>query len=235
MLAVAGRQISRRAATAVSFRPVLIPATALDPQKGGERIDCGARIGMRVEPASSRGADAAPLPHQQGAAEQIGPNRHAIVSPLVQLRPDAHERGGFREQRQLNRRRRGRGRFAAFGHDVATTVTPAVRPRHRNRSSGGAIRAGCVTSHPVRAAQAKNTAGQGRGGGMHPPEPEPLSLAGSVGWSRTGSRARRVNRRATGVLRGPLPTGAVFARQASLSRIHGRGSAYRAFEVGCLN
>ena len=103
-----GRRVSKRAALAVSFRPVLIPATALDPQQGGERIDCGARIGMRVEPASSLGADAAPLPHQQGAAEQIGPNRHAIVPPLVQLRPDAHKRGGFREQRLLNRRRRGR-------------------------------------------------------------------------------------------------------------------------------
>ncbi len=68
-------RISRRAAVAVSFRPVLIPATALDPQQGGERIDRGTRIGMRVEPASSLGADAAPLAHQQGAAEQIGPNR----------------------------------------------------------------------------------------------------------------------------------------------------------------
>jgi hypothetical protein len=38
-----------------------------------------------------------------------GQNRHAIVSPLAQLGPDAHERGGFREQRKLNRRRRGRG------------------------------------------------------------------------------------------------------------------------------
>jgi DNA-binding XRE family transcriptional regulator len=52
---------------------------------------------------------------------------------------------------------------AAFGHDVATTVTPAPRRRHRNRPSGGAILTGCVTSHPVRTAMAKD-AGQGRGG-----------------------------------------------------------------------
>ena len=132
------------------------------PQQRGECIDRGARIGVRVEPAPSLGADAAPLPHQQSAAEQIGPNRHAIVSPLVQLRPDAHERRGFREQRELNRRRRGRGMVAAFGHDVATTVTPAARRGHRNRPSVGANRAAFVTSHPVLTAMAKDPAGQGR-------------------------------------------------------------------------
>jgi hypothetical protein len=120
-----------RPAYCPSFRPVPVAAAALDPQQGGERIDRSAGSGYGSSRRRPSVPDAAPLPHQQGAAEQIGPNRHVIESPLV--RSDAHEGGGFREQRQLDRRRRGRGTVAAFGHDVATTVTPAPRRGHRNR------------------------------------------------------------------------------------------------------
>ena len=41
---------------------------------------------MRIEPAAAFGADAAPLAEQQGAAEQVGPDLHAVEAPLVALR-----------------------------------------------------------------------------------------------------------------------------------------------------
>ena len=58
---------------------------------------------MWIEAAPAFGADAAPLAEQQGAAEQIGPDLHAVEAPFVALRPDADQRGGVREQRQLDR------------------------------------------------------------------------------------------------------------------------------------
>ena len=42
-----------------------------------------AGIGVRVEPAAAFGADAAPLADQQRAAEQVGPDLHPVVAPLV--------------------------------------------------------------------------------------------------------------------------------------------------------
>jgi hypothetical protein len=54
-----------------SCAAILIPAAALAPGKMGERIDRSARIGMRVKPASSFGADAAPQAHPIIAATQM--------------------------------------------------------------------------------------------------------------------------------------------------------------------
>ena len=58
---------------------------------------------MWIEAAPTFGSDAAPLAQQQGAPEQIGPDLHPVEAPFVALRPDADQRGGFREQRQLDR------------------------------------------------------------------------------------------------------------------------------------
>ena len=80
-------------------------------REAGERIDRGAGIGMRIEPAAAFGADAAPLAEQQGAAEQVGPDLHAVEAPFVALGADADQRGGFREQRQLDRGGARRGLF----------------------------------------------------------------------------------------------------------------------------
>ena len=55
------------------------------------------------------GANTAPLAHQQSAAEQIRPDRHAVVVPRIPFITDPDERGGLGEQRQLDRRGQGRG------------------------------------------------------------------------------------------------------------------------------
>ena len=62
---------------------------------------------MRIQPSAAFGADAAPLAEQQGAAEQVGPDLHAVEAPFVALGADAAQRGGLGEQRQLDRRRAG--------------------------------------------------------------------------------------------------------------------------------
>jgi hypothetical protein len=58
---------------------------------------------MRIQPASSFGADVAPLAQQQRATEQVRPDLDPIESPFVMFRADADQRRGVREQRQLNR------------------------------------------------------------------------------------------------------------------------------------
>ena len=78
---------------------------------------------MRIQPAAAFGADAAPLAEQQGAAEQVGPDLHPVEAPLVALGVDADQRGGLREQRQLNRDGRRESGFRAFGHDVTVNVS----------------------------------------------------------------------------------------------------------------
>ena len=96
---------------------------------------------MQVEPAAAFGADAAPLPNQQRAAEQIGPHLHSVEAPLIVLRPHPHQAGGFREERQLDRSRPGRGHFAGFGHGVARSVSawpPAYKPKPPKSPDPGA-------------------------------------------------------------------------------------------------
>jgi hypothetical protein len=68
-----------------------------------EGVDGGAGIGIRVEADAALCANAAPLTGQQGTAEQVGPDRHAIEAPLVPLRPDAGEDRLVREERELDR------------------------------------------------------------------------------------------------------------------------------------
>ena len=90
---------------------VLIAAAALAPGEACERVDGGAGIGMRIQPAPSLGADAAPLAEQECAAEQVWPDLHAIEAPFIAFGADAAQRGSVGEQRQLDRRRTGGGRF----------------------------------------------------------------------------------------------------------------------------
>ena len=56
---------------------------------------------MRVEALLPGCADPAPVPHEEGAAEQVGPDLGVIVAVLILLRPHAHQRGRVREERQL--------------------------------------------------------------------------------------------------------------------------------------
>ena len=88
-----------------------------------QRIDGRPRIGMRIKPAAAFGADAAPLTGEKGAAEQVGPDFETEEAPFVALGPDADQAGGFRKERQLYRDGPGRCCLAAFGHDVAESVS----------------------------------------------------------------------------------------------------------------
>ena len=63
---------------------VLVAAAALGLEDVGKGVDRRTGIGVRVEPAASLGADAAPLANQQRAAEQVEPDLHAAVTPFVQ-------------------------------------------------------------------------------------------------------------------------------------------------------
>ena len=86
---------------------------------------------MWIQSAAAFGADAPPLAEQQGAAEQVGPDLHPVEAPLVALGADADQRGGFREQRQLNRDGRRESGPRAFGHDVTVNVSQIAGVRQR--------------------------------------------------------------------------------------------------------
>jgi excinuclease UvrABC helicase subunit UvrB len=38
---------------------------------------------------------------EEGAAEQVGPDRHPVIAELIAVGADADQRGFFREERQL--------------------------------------------------------------------------------------------------------------------------------------
>jgi len=46
---------------------------------------------MRIQAPATLRTDPSPLPHEQRAAEQIGPNLHPVEPPLVQLRTNARQ------------------------------------------------------------------------------------------------------------------------------------------------
>jgi hypothetical protein len=69
---------------------VLVASAALGAEDAGQGVGGGAWIGMRIEAAMAFGADAAPLPHEQSAAEEVGPDLHAVIAPLVQRWPDTN-------------------------------------------------------------------------------------------------------------------------------------------------
>ena len=125
-----------------SCRAILIAATALGVDDLGEGVDGGARIGMGIEPAAAFGADAAPLADQQSAAEQVGPDLQAVEAPFVEFRPDADQRGGLGEQRQLDRARVARGEFCGVW---ATS--------HGKCITSGTIRVGPSGGYPRKSGQ----------------------------------------------------------------------------------
>ena len=104
---------------------VPVAAAALGAGEPGEGVDGGAGVGVRIEADAALGADAAPLAGQQRAAEQVGPDRHAVEAPLVPLRPDAGQRGLVGEQRELERLGHRCG-FRPGGHDSPTNVSKAA-------------------------------------------------------------------------------------------------------------
>jgi hypothetical protein len=137
-----------------SPRPILIPAPVLGVDEAGEGVDGGAGIGVRIEAAAAFGTDASPLAEEEGAAEEVGPDFHAVVAPFVVLGADADEGCGFREERELDGGSRCGECVAAFGHDVAGSVSPAAQEYQRKVGETGCGRrffgCGCYTiSHSV--------------------------------------------------------------------------------------
>ena len=63
----------------------------------------GSRIRVWIEVHAIRRSDPTPVPGEQGAAEQIGPDNEAIEAPLIAIGLDASEGSLVGEQRQLNR------------------------------------------------------------------------------------------------------------------------------------
>jgi hypothetical protein len=102
-----------------------VPVTpaALPRRQAGEGIEGRPRIGMRLQPAASFGADATPLADQQGMAEQVGPDFQAVEAPLIAFGADADQRHGFREERELDRRWSRGAYFASFGRLHAGNVS----------------------------------------------------------------------------------------------------------------
>jgi hypothetical protein len=63
-----------------------IASLAFDASNSRQCVDGSALVGMRVKPDSAGCSDPAPVTHQQRAAEQVRPDFHPIVPPLVHLR-----------------------------------------------------------------------------------------------------------------------------------------------------
>ena len=86
--------------------------------------------------AAAFGTEAAPLAGKQGAAEQVGPDLEPVEAEFVALSADADQRGRFCEERQLDRRRPGRGLVRAFGHDITESVSLWAELYQRKRQNG---------------------------------------------------------------------------------------------------
>jgi hypothetical protein len=76
-------------------RGLLLVATAtLDVEQGGQGVDGGAGIGVRIEASAAFSAEAAPVADQQRAAEQIGRSWRKVPSGKAgwnsQRRADLH-------------------------------------------------------------------------------------------------------------------------------------------------
>ena len=81
-----------------SWRAVLVAAATLGTNEPSKGINGGADIWVRIEPDATWGADASPVPCQQRAAEQVGPDGEAVEAPLVALGTDASQRRGVLER-----------------------------------------------------------------------------------------------------------------------------------------
>ena len=58
---------------------------------------------MSVEPAPTFCSNPTPLPNKQCSSEQVRPDIHSVVTPLVPFRTNSRERRMVRKQRKLNR------------------------------------------------------------------------------------------------------------------------------------
>jgi len=63
-----------------------------------QSIEGGTWIGMWIKTLMSCCADAAPLPQQNRAAEQIRTDRQAVEAPLIALGANPRERDRIRKQ-----------------------------------------------------------------------------------------------------------------------------------------
>lgn len=83
----------------------LTAATTFRAKEAGEGVQGGAGIRVGIKMVITFGADAAPLAQQEGLAEQVGPDLHAVVASGVPLRIDTAQAATFWEKGQLKRRR----------------------------------------------------------------------------------------------------------------------------------
>jgi hypothetical protein len=82
---------------------VPVAAAALGAGELGESVNSGAGVGMRIEADAALGADTAPLAGEQRAAEQVGPDRHAVEPPFVAVGADTGQGHRLGEERELDR------------------------------------------------------------------------------------------------------------------------------------
>jgi hypothetical protein len=121
----------------LSCRAITIATPTLGTEQGGEGIDGGAGIGMRVDLAAPAGPETAPMADEDRPAEQIGPDLHPVEPALAGLGVDADEGGSFREERQLDGGGASGAGFAAFGHGVARSVSSRRARYQENRPRCG--------------------------------------------------------------------------------------------------
>ena len=96
---------------------------------------------MGIEADAALGADAAPLAGQQRAAEQVGPDRHAVEAPFVLLRPDAGEDPlSGKSGSWVGAGRSGAG-FPGFGHNLPSIVSDRAAGVRQNRLDLAPLRA----------------------------------------------------------------------------------------------
>ena len=106
-------------AAASSSGVIPVAAASLGVGEPGERIDGGAGIRVRIEADAALCADATPVAGEERAAEQVGPDGHTVVAPLVEFRPDAGQCGLIGEQGKLKRL----GHWCHDGRDLPTSVS----------------------------------------------------------------------------------------------------------------
>jgi hypothetical protein len=121
---------------AESLGAVLVAAAAFGLKDLCQGVDRRPRIGMRIKPPASLGADTTPLAQQQGATEQIGPDLQAVEAPFIAVRADTDQRSRFREQWKLDRGWRGRSGLATFGHKIPRSVSLRAESYQRKARNG---------------------------------------------------------------------------------------------------
>jgi hypothetical protein len=73
---------------------------------------------MRIKSTPTRGADPSPMAYEERAPEQVRPDFHAVVPPLIPFGPNSDERNGFLKQWELHGSGATRVAFPAIAHDA---------------------------------------------------------------------------------------------------------------------